>query len=176
VTITGKTPIPEEELKKRFGLKTGKDYDFFRLRKGMDRVKDAFTKKGYPEATVRSERKPPVNNKVDITLAVEAGDPVQFVYEGSDMPGGVRRKVEKAWSQNSFDSLRSRQAKAVLQATLRWRWLLRGHRRSGRSGKPARRQASAVRNRTRNQARSPRVRVSRGEQREPGCIEESLPR
>ena len=31
------------------------------------------------------------------------------------MPRGVRRKVEKAWSQNSFDSLRSRQAKAVLQ-------------------------------------------------------------
>lgn len=115
VTIAGNPPVPEAELRKRFGLRTGKNYDFFQFRKGIDRIKETLTKRGYPEAVVRSERKTPTPGTVDLALTVEAGQPVQFVYEGSDVPGKVKRKVELAWSQNSFDALRSRQAVAALQ-------------------------------------------------------------
>ena len=114
VTVAGNSPIPEAELRKRFGLRTGKSYDFFRFRKGVDRVKEALSRKGYPEAILRTERKAPAKGTVDLALTVEAGLPVQFVYEGPGVPGRVRRKVESAWSRNSFDSLRSRQAEAVL--------------------------------------------------------------
>ena len=114
VTITGNSPVSEAELKKRFGLRTGKSYDFLRFRKGVERIKESLANKGYPEAIVRTERKSASKGTVDLSLAINAGVPVQFVYEGATVPRGVRRRVERAWSGNSFDSLRSRQVKAVL--------------------------------------------------------------
>lgn len=115
VTISGNSPVPEAELRKRFGLRTGKNYDFFQFRKGIDRIKDSLTGKGYPEAVIRSERKTPVQGTVDLALTIEAGVPVQFVYEGADVSRKAKQNIGKAWSRNSFDSLRSRQAIAVLQ-------------------------------------------------------------
>ena len=115
VTVTGNSPIPEAELRKRFGLRSGKPYDFFRFRKGIDRVKESLTRKGYPEASVRAERKSPSKGVVDLALTIEAAAPVQFVFEGARVPRKVRRKVENAWAGNSFDSLRSKQSQALLR-------------------------------------------------------------
>jgi outer membrane protein assembly complex protein YaeT len=106
VKITSDPPDAEPRLRSKLDLKTGKTFDFFAFRKGIERMKKDLVKRGFPEARIRSTRdsKPGI---VDVAVNVVVGPKVEFRYEGN---GIDQKEVEKAWAQSSFDSLRIRQA------------------------------------------------------------------
>jgi outer membrane protein assembly complex protein YaeT len=54
-----------------------------------------------------------------LSLRVDAGQKVDFVFEGPAVPGGVRKEVRRAWAGGVFDSQRIEEASSVLRL-----WLL----------------------------------------------------
>lgn len=111
-------PVPEEQVRRRLKLKQGKVFDFFAARKGVDRVEGLLERQDYLEARVKLERETTPEGLVDVTVVVDAGPQVEFVYEGWDAPGGVKRRVREAWRDGVFDLQRSEEAEAVIRRDL----------------------------------------------------------
>jgi outer membrane protein assembly complex protein YaeT len=119
VTITGESFFTQEKIRQMLKVKPGDRYDFFKVRRGMDRVSGLYTKAGMLESDVRLNRQQK-QNTVDLHLRIDPGPRMEFVYEGADVPGGVRKNVRRVWSSGVFDSQRGEDAAGLLQA-----WLIR---------------------------------------------------
>lgn len=107
----------EKKVRSKLGLKEGKAFDFFALRKGVDKVKNTLADDRYPEAKVRASRQEN-NGLLDVTLTVQTGPQVDFRYEGDGLDRKTRSKVEEAWAHSSFDSLRIRSATTAIREGL----------------------------------------------------------
>ncbi len=118
VKLPAAGPVPEELLRQRLKLKPGKVFDFFAARKGVDRITGLLERQDYLEARVKLERETTPEGLVDVTVVVDAGPKVEFVYEGWEAPGGVRRRVREAWRDGVFDLQRSEEAEAVIRREL----------------------------------------------------------
>lgn len=117
VTFGGNPLYPEEELFRRFKVKPGDTYDFFKVRKSLDRLEDFYHKQDLLESRVRMDRETS-DKSVDLHLEIEPGLRVQFVYEGWDPPSGVKKKIREIWANGVFDAQRSDEAIRELRAAL----------------------------------------------------------
>lgn len=104
----------EKKIRSKLKLKEGKTFDFFALRKGVDRIKNTLADDQYPEAKVRASRHEN-NGALDVTVNVQTGPRVDFQYEGDGVDRKTRSKVEEAWAHSSFDSLRIRSATTAIR-------------------------------------------------------------
>jgi outer membrane protein assembly complex protein YaeT len=117
IEFTGDTQLGEERLSKMLRLRAGQQFDFFRLRKGLDRIRQHYVDEGFLEARVRAERQETATG-LDLTVQVRTGPKVSFVFEGWDAPGGVKDAVRKAWIAGVFDTQRVSDATKLLEGGL----------------------------------------------------------
>ena len=101
----------------KLGVKPGDKYDFFKLRKGTDKLQNFYTKQGYLEALIRLERQPQ-NGETDLTVQIQPGPQVEFVFEGAEVSGDVKDKVRQLWSDGAFDAQRAEDALKVIRKPL----------------------------------------------------------
>jgi outer membrane protein assembly complex protein YaeT len=117
VAVTGGGPFTQEQILARLKASTGKEYDFFGVRKGIDRLLKAYAKQNMLEARVRLERQE-MPGGIDLNLNIDSGPAVRFTYEGWDPPGGLRKRVEQSWREGLFNEQRSRNAVALIRQEL----------------------------------------------------------
>ena len=116
VEFTGEPAFPEKTLSDKFKVKSGDRYDFFKLRKGLDRLESFYHDQGYLEAKVRMHREQ--ESAVNLTVNIEAGQRVDFAFENWAPPGGLRNRVRDDWEHGAFDSQRAESALAEIRRTL----------------------------------------------------------
>ena len=109
VEFSGDLGFPEKQLAGRFKVKEGRQYDFFKVRKGLDRVEKLYTDKGLLEAKFHLNRE----NRgalVDLDLNIQPGPNVDFVYEGHSPTNSLRKQVRGIWQSGVFDTQRGEEA------------------------------------------------------------------
>ncbi|MBL8177814.1 MAG: translocation/assembly module TamB domain-containing protein [Bryobacterales bacterium] len=107
IAVLGDSPFPAKEIQGWLGLSPGSRYDFFRLRKGMDRIRHRHAGQSYLEARVTNTRveRP---GEIGLTIDVRTGPRVEFVFEGWDPSRAGRKALQETWRGASFDALRRR--------------------------------------------------------------------
>lgn len=113
----GSPVLPEEILRKKLKVKEGDRYDFFRVRKGVDRISKLYREEGLLESRVRLQRGGQ-GGLVDLDLTILRGPKVGFVFEGIGVPRKVERQVEEVWTAGVFDAQRLEDAREVLREWL----------------------------------------------------------
>ncbi len=117
VKFEGNTVFPTKRLEDKFKVHAGDTYDFFKVRKGLDRVESLYRDNRMLEADLRLN-----SNKLDHTvalrIAVAPGPKVFFTYEGWDVPGSVKHRVEKIWREGVFDAQRIADSVAAIRTAL----------------------------------------------------------
>ena len=117
IQMPANTPISEQKLRAKFKNKTGKRYDFFEVRKGLDRIENLFRAQNLLEARVRVKRE--LKEKtVDLTLDIDAGPTLQFAYEGWEPSRKAKKQVREIWRNGVFDAQRLDDAARALQTSL----------------------------------------------------------
>ena len=117
ISIMGHTHFTDLQLAPKLGVKPGGKYDFFKVRRGLDRINQMYAKDNLLEASVRLNRENK-DHTVDLTLNVNAGPAVDFVYKGIDVGGGVKKKVREIWQRGVFDTQRAEESVAEIKAWL----------------------------------------------------------
>ena len=117
LSVTSDKYFSEEAIRNRLKVKSGDRYDFFKLRRGMDRITSMYTKADLLESSVhlRREQKAGV---VNLNLKIEPGIKVDFVFEGVSVPGHVEKDLRRVWLSGVFEAQRVEDATGVLRAWL----------------------------------------------------------
>ncbi|MEO8592625.1 MAG: translocation/assembly module TamB domain-containing protein [Candidatus Solibacter sp.] len=117
IAISGNSRFPESQILQKLKVQPGDRYDFFKLRKGLDRVDSLYIRAGLLESNVRLHRQQ-TDQTVNLNLKIDPGPRLDFVFEGAAVPKGVRKQVGKVWGAGVFDSQRSEDAAGVLRSWL----------------------------------------------------------
>ena len=117
VRLLGDSPFSESALADQFGVKAGSRYDFFRVRKGLDRLRQLHAGSDLLESRVRLDRRD-ADGATALDVRLEAGPEVEFVYEGWPVPGGTRSRVRDIWRSGVFDGQRLDEASAAVREAL----------------------------------------------------------
>ena len=122
MNIIGEKYFDEMKIADKLGVDPGDRYDFFKVRKGMDKVEKMHTKAGLLESRIRlrREEKPDV---LDLSLNVTPGPVVDFVFEGISVPGDVQKEVRDIWRQGVFETQRAEEAVEAIRT-----WLVKENR------------------------------------------------
>jgi outer membrane protein assembly complex protein YaeT len=105
ISLEGGAPFSEKELMNRFRVKPGQKYDFPRVQKGLDRLREFYANEDRLEADVRLHRETQ-EKTVDLNLDIEPGPTVAFSFEGAPISSGAKEEVKKAWTNGVFDTER----------------------------------------------------------------------
>jgi outer membrane protein assembly complex protein YaeT len=120
VEFTGNPVFSKASLMNAFGVEPGDDYDFFEIRKKLDKLKNFYNDRGYLENRIRLEKSE--EKEGNLNVQVKAGPEVEVLYPGWDPPDKLEERVRSAWSEGVFDEQR-------VQASIReLRRFLRGKR------------------------------------------------
>lgn len=117
VRIFGDPFFPESEIERRLGLRPGARYEFFRVRRRMDRLEDFYAERDYLETRIRL-RRIEQNDIVDLDFTVMAGPRVQFVYEGWIVSPSLRERIREIWRTGVFDMQRAEDAALAIRENL----------------------------------------------------------
>ncbi|MBI2820730.1 MAG: translocation/assembly module TamB domain-containing protein [Acidobacteria bacterium] len=117
IVFEGETLLQERDLARAFGLERGERYDFFRLQKAVDRLASRYHKQGRLEARIRAGREDK-GDVVDLTLHVDAGPKLSFIFEGTSPNGKIRKQVETIWIEGIFDASRAEDCRQAIRASL----------------------------------------------------------
>ncbi len=117
IEYAGNPLLPAETLNGSLDLRPGDAYDFFRLQRGIDRLVRLYESRGRLEANIRVDRRRE-GSSVALTIHIEAGPAVDFVFEGREVPGGVRNRVRAIWRDGLFDTQRLQDAVRAIRADL----------------------------------------------------------
>lgn len=117
LTVLGEKYFNEMKIADKFGVETGDRYDFFKVRKGLDRLSRLYRDANRLESRIRLDRKESLNT-VELTLRVTPSPAVDFVFEGADVPNSVRNRIRETWQNGVFDTQRAEGAVAVIREWL----------------------------------------------------------
>ncbi|MFB3903132.1 MAG: translocation/assembly module TamB domain-containing protein [Acidobacteriota bacterium] len=106
VSFTGHPVLPISVLADKFDVETGQEFDFFEVRKGLDRLREIYKDTNYLEARVRLDHEVQAG-KVNITVEIEAGPRVDLTYQGAELPDSVKEEVIGVWVDGVFDPQRA---------------------------------------------------------------------
>lgn len=105
VTISGDSPLPEDEIRSHLKVKTGQRYDFFEIRKGSDKLERMLHRQGHLEAKVSIARDL-TGSTANLHVTIEAGPQLQLIYEGWSPSGSLQKQVRQLWEDGVFDAQR----------------------------------------------------------------------
>jgi len=117
VQIAGAKYFTDQQVESKLKIKPGSRYDFFKVRRGMDRVVSMYTKANLLEASVRLRREQK-DNLVNLNLKIDPGVKVDFAFEGVSVPGHVEKELRRVWDSGVFDTQRVEDATAALRSWL----------------------------------------------------------
>ncbi len=123
VQFAGMPVLSEQELGRKLKVHPGDPFDFFKIRKGMERIQSAFQKRGYLEAEVHLHTGTSAQS-VDLNIDVQAGPAVEFVYQGWQPPSHLRGVVRNVWKKGVFDLQRAAQSEDAIREDLAHRGYL----------------------------------------------------
>ncbi len=115
VTFSGTPVLPVSMLEDKFDVETGQEFDFFEVRKGLDRLREYYLEQGRLEARVRLQRQEEAQT-IDLNVEVAAGPQVSFAFQGAPVPEDVQERVREAWSEGFFDSQRIDDSRSAIRA------------------------------------------------------------
>jgi outer membrane protein assembly complex protein YaeT len=117
VSILGERYFTDLKIQDKLDVESGHRYDFFKIRKGMDRIGKMYAESGRLESRVRLNREEQ-GYQVDLTVNVNAGPVVEIAYEGYAVPGKTEKRVREIWQTGVFDTQRAEDAVTELRAAL----------------------------------------------------------
>ena len=117
IDIIGEKYFDEMKIIDKFDIETGDRYDFFKVRKGLDRVEKMYRKAGLLESRVRLRRQEQPAT-LDLSLNIKPGPVVDFVFEGFSIPDDVRKRVREIWSAGVFDTQRAEESVEAIRTWL----------------------------------------------------------
>ena len=117
VTVTSSAGQDVPDVREKFRVEEGDAYDFFAIRKGLDRIEQSFTDQGYLQSKVRLERIVEAES-AQLTLKVTRGPLVEIGFEGATPPGKVQEEVRAQWHRGVFDKQRADAGLETLRAWL----------------------------------------------------------
>jgi outer membrane protein assembly complex protein YaeT len=103
INIAGNSYFSNMKILDKLDVEGGDRYDFFKARKGLDRIEKLYVKENLLETRVRLHKEERENGIVDLNLDVRPGPKVEFVFEGITVPDGVQKKILEAWRAGVFD-------------------------------------------------------------------------
>ena len=106
VTVTSSAGQDVPDVREKFRVEEGDAYDFFAIRKGLDRIEQSFMDQGYLQSKVRLERNVEAES-AQLTLKVTRGPLVEIGFEGATPPGKVQEEVRAQWHRGVFDKQRA---------------------------------------------------------------------
>jgi outer membrane protein assembly complex protein YaeT len=107
----------EKQIRKWLNAREGKPYDFFQLRKGVDRVESRYARAGLLESRVRLQRDPQ-GSAVNVQVDIDPGPQVDFVFEGYSPSRALRKRIRETWMAGLFDVQRAGDAAAEIRQEL----------------------------------------------------------
>lgn len=123
IEFSGDTVLPQAQLLDKLGVVPGDTYDFFKIQKGLERLRDYFGAQGNLENQIQLEKTEDDQN-VNLSVVIEAGPVVEIQYSGWTPPGDTKQRVTSAWAKGFFDAQRIQQAERELRASLAGRGYL----------------------------------------------------
>jgi outer membrane protein assembly complex protein YaeT len=120
----GTVDVPSEvdpgdaELRGLLRVKAGDTFDYFRVRRGVQRIERFYRDRGYLESRVRLTREQD-HDLVNLELAVSLGPLVSVTFEGAPLPDKVRAQIQEQWRRGVFDAQRVDDTQEVIRAWLR---------------------------------------------------------
>jgi outer membrane protein assembly complex protein YaeT len=117
VEIGGDIVFERSKLLDKLDMETGGKYNFFKIQKGVERLRRYYRGHGYLESRIQIERKKK-NGVVDLSINVEAGPRVVIGYQGREPSGDIRKRVATAWEEGLFDAQRTQEAVRILRGSL----------------------------------------------------------
>jgi outer membrane protein assembly complex protein YaeT len=127
IEIQGESVLDEKTILRKLRIKPGGKFDTIRLQDGLRRLREYYASLGYAEVRIRQDRRVrglnpddagpiPVGQRMDrreprvydLTLTIEAGSPVRFVFEGAPVSKRRQNRVAALWQQGLIDQQRIR--------------------------------------------------------------------
>jgi outer membrane protein assembly complex protein YaeT len=105
VRFEGAAALDQKQLADKLQVKPGKPYDFFTVRRGVERLDDFFAKQGYLQAKIDADRETK-DDRVDLAVQIEQGPLVEFIFEGWSASDEVKDRVRTLWREGVFDAQR----------------------------------------------------------------------
>jgi len=118
LSVTDSGSISEQAVRTAFKMKVGDKYDFFKVRRGVQRVNALYERQNRLQSRVRLDRVIHDNYKVDLTLKITAGPEVTLVFEGSPPPRGFVDRARALWHRGFFDTQRAEDIRDALKGRL----------------------------------------------------------
>jgi outer membrane protein assembly complex protein YaeT len=118
ISITGHPVLEPPDLLDELDVSTGDRFDYLKLRDGLETIRRLYREENFLEARVRLQQERS-DGVVNLRLNIEAGPKVEFLFEGTEVPGGIRRQVAEVWQRGVFEAQRLQDAEATLR-----RWLV----------------------------------------------------
>jgi outer membrane protein assembly complex protein YaeT len=123
IDFLGTTGFEPEFLSDKLKVKPGKAYDFFTVRRGVDRLENFFAEQDFLQAKIDAQREEH-DDRVDLTVQIEQGPKVEFIFEGWSVPGETRDRVREIWRKGVFDAQRVNESiEAIREALVKQNYL-----------------------------------------------------
>jgi outer membrane protein assembly complex protein YaeT len=105
VRFEGQTTLDQKQLSEKLDVKPGKPYDFFAVRRGIERLDNFFADQGYLQAKINANRDTK-DDRVDLSIQIDQGPLVEFIFEGWQVSDQVKERVRDVWREGVFDAQR----------------------------------------------------------------------
>jgi outer membrane protein assembly complex protein YaeT len=115
VDIVGNKFFTDKQLADKLKAKTGKRYNYIKLRDNLEKIEKMYAKEDLLEAQVRLQREQSDSGVVDLDLNVNAGPKVDLVYEGIAIPNDLQKEIRESWQSGVFDIQRADDAMRLLR-------------------------------------------------------------
>ncbi|WP_031495782.1 translocation/assembly module TamB domain-containing protein [Bryobacter aggregatus] len=107
----------DEQIRKWLNAREGKRYDFFKIRKGLDKIEKKYAGEGLLESRVRLKRTMH-DHIVDVDVEITPGPKVDFIYEGYSPSRSIKNKIRDLWQSGVFDIQRTAEASEQIRKDL----------------------------------------------------------
>ncbi|MEO8678764.1 MAG: translocation/assembly module TamB domain-containing protein [Vicinamibacterales bacterium] len=104
ITFVNVDPQLEAESRNHLRVKPGDQFDFLKLQRDIDRLRESFHTRGYYEARVRTRRVEDTEaNEVTLEYRVEQGPRTILQVVGITLPASEEDDLKEAWGHTTFD-------------------------------------------------------------------------
>lgn len=117
IEVEGSGALSADEVRKRFGIKQGREYDFFATRRGLDRVTELYIAKGWLESRIKLERRS-AGRSVSLALHIVPGPKVDVIVEGVSPPKSLLKELFLTWNRGAYDAQRIGDVESSLKSWL----------------------------------------------------------
>lgn len=104
VRIEGETGRPAQEIRGNLRLEEGDRFDFHKLQRDVDDIRDSYYSDGFYEARVRAGREVSADQEtVALDFRIDRGPRTSLTIEGHVLHDDLRRELEDVWKRVVFD-------------------------------------------------------------------------